>query len=444
MSQPGPYCLTAYEHETILLSRHPELQPAHLDALDRLQLQQKANWFTRLHSSLRLHQFVGVIQVPGLLLEILPKTDDVRRTSTPQSDAHWRQVMLQMLAYVHDLSVAVPDAAHLAHSPHAMLDLFVAALVEQADSLLRQGLVKHYHTTDGNRSALKGRLLFQQHITHNLTHGERFFTRHQSYDHAHPLNSLIRMALQLATEQVRSPALAARTRALLLHWPELPPVSVPAESPALNRKTERYHKALELALLLLRGHSPTLRSGRTEAVALLFNMNTLFERYVARHLQRAAAKQQGHVRLQNTRVFWPGISIRPDLVLTLTTGVGQAEAKHTVILDTKWKLPKNYRPSSDDMQQIFAYCHLWKAGHGVLLYPRAGKAPSEIRHLYANSHWAPNAPIEGHAYFAPVLGKGALLNEHLGKHIIDYLKDSLNQNAATPDSASHHLNNSAS
>ncbi|MBD2716713.1 hypothetical protein KBK19_16835 [Microvirga sp. STR05] len=434
MSQSGPFCLTAYEYETLPLSRYPELLPSHLDALDRLQLQQNANWFTRLHSSLRFNQFVGVIQVTGLLLEILPKTDDVRRTSSPEADDHWRQVLLQMLAYVHDLSVAVPDAAHLAHSPHAMLDLFVAALVEEADSLLRQGLVKQYHTTDGNRSALKGRLLFQQHITHNLTHGERFFTRHQTYDHAHPLNSLIRMALQLATGQVRSPALAARTRALLLHWPELPPVAVPADSPQLNRKTERYHKALELALLLLRGHSPTLRSGRTEAVALLFDMNTLFERYVARHLQRAAAKRRGHVRLQNSRVFWPGISIRPDLVLTLTTGAKPAEVSHTFILDTKWKLPKNHRPSSDDMQQIFAYCHLWKAGHGVLLYPRAGKAPAEIRRRYSDSHWAPDIAIEGHAYFAPVLGNGAVLNDSLGNDIIDYLEKSLVQKSVTPTS----------
>ncbi|MCR5886674.1 McrC family protein [Hymenobacter sp. J193] len=425
MSQPGPFCLTSYEHETLPFSRYPELLPSHLDALERLQLQQKANWFTRLHGSLHLNQFVGVIQVPGLLLEILPKTDDTRRTNSPEFDTHWRQVLLQMLAYVHDLSVAVPDAAQLAHSPHAMLDLFVAALIEQADSLLRQGLVKHYHTTDGNRSALKGRLLFQQHITHNLTHGERFFTRHQTYDYAHPLNSLIRMALELATEQVHSPALAARTRALLLHWPELSPVPVPADSPPLNRKTERYHKALELALLLLRGHSPTLRSGRTEAVALLFDMNTLFERYVARHLQRAAAKRQGHVQLQNTRVFWPGISIRPDLVLTLITGVKPAEISHTFILDTKWKLPMNYRPSSDDMQQIFAYCHLWKASHGVLLYPRAGKPPSEIRHRYSVSHWAPDVPIEGHAYFARVLGNGAVLNDNLGKEIIEYLEKSL-------------------
>jgi 5-methylcytosine-specific restriction enzyme subunit McrC len=424
MSKLGPFCLTAYEHETLPFSRYPELQFTHLDALERLQSQHQATWFTRLHNSLRLHQFVGVIQVPGLILEILPKTDDVRRTS-PEEHSRWRQVLLQMLAYVHDLSIAVPDAAHLANSPHAMLDLFVAALVEEADGLVRQGLVKHYHATDGNLPALKGRLLFQQHLNHNLAHGERFFTRHQTYDQAHPLNCLVRMALQLATEQVRSPALAARTRALLLHWPELPPVAIPSETPLLNRKTERYHKALELALLLLRGHSPTLRNGRTEAVALLFDMNQLFERYVARHLQRAASKHQGHVQLQNTRPLWPGISIRPDLVLTLTTGNKPDDTRHTFILDTKWKLPSSYRPAAADMQQVFAYCHLWQASHGILLYPKAGKAPSEVRHQYSPSRWAPTTPIEGHAYFAPVLTEDFALNLKLGYQIIMYLKECL-------------------
>jgi len=410
--------ITAFEHDTLLLRHYPQLTVTHLEALDQLQHRHSARWFTRIHQGLKLHQFVGILQVAGLTLEILPKVERATATDAPQQ---WRKVLFQLLRVVHDLPVAVPDVARLAQSPRAILDLFVAAFVQEANVLLRQGLARHYHPTEANRPALRGQLLFAKQIQHNSIRRDRFFTRQQTYDAAHPFNCLLRMALALAARQVSSPALAARTRTLLLHWPELPSVSVPAELPALGRHTERYRRALELALLLLHSQSPILANGSTQALALLFDMNRLFERYVARRLQQAGARIGGHVQPQASRRLWGSSTLKPDLLVTLPTDSGSA----LFVLDTKWKVPNRVTPTAEDLRQLYAYCHAWQATHGLLIYPNTAASPVPLARPFAPSKFAPHIILKGHTYYAHLLTPTGDLNPKIGNELLEYLKTTL-------------------
>ncbi|WP_400194243.1 McrC family protein [Hymenobacter sp. B81] len=406
-------CITAFEHQTLSIGRTPGLLVSHLEALDELQQRQQAAWFTRVHRGIKLSQFVGLLQVPGLTLEILPKTD---RTTSAGAPLFWRKVLLQLLRVVHDLPLSIPDVAQLAQTPRAMLDLFVAALLQEVNALLRQGLARHYHPTEANRPALRGQLLFSQQIQHNLIRRDRFFTRQQNYDAVHPLNCLLRMALEVAARQVQSPALAAQTRTALLHWPELPRVPVPAMLPPLTRQTERYRRAAELALMLLREYSPDLAAGPTEGLSLLLDMNTLFERYVARVLQRAGVAQGVHVQAQAVKSLWGRSSLKPDLVVTLPSPSGN----RVFVLDTKWKVP-GASPEPDDIRQLYAYCHIWQAQHGLLLYPHSSHGPAPRSHTFVASGFMPHTAIFGHSYFAELLNSKGQLNTRLGHDLLQAL-----------------------
>ena len=405
--------IVAYEHKLLRVGSQG-LRETHLVALARLQQRHGASWFTVLRQGLKLSSYVGIVQVPGLTLEILPKTDDPSRPATaPGAPAYWRQVLLRLLRATYGLPVAVPGAAALSQARQPMLDLFVAALLAQAEILLRQGLKKQYRATEANRTALRGRLLFGQQLRHNLVHAERFYTRAQTYDAAHSLNALLRQALQVAVEVAQAPALAARARSVLAHWPEVPSVPVPAAVPTLTPATARYQPALELALLLLRHHSPALQAGRIEALALLFDMNRLFEEYVARQLRRAAPALGCQVQAQAVRSLWHDVLVRPDLVLTLPD-------QRLIILDTKWKLPATHRPAAADLQQLFAYCHLWHASHGLLLYPNpaAGPRPS-VQQPYASGQL--ERAVHGHVLFADILQPDGQLNPAFGTGLLTQL-----------------------
>jgi 5-methylcytosine-specific restriction enzyme subunit McrC len=403
--------LTCFEHTTVRVGQGHFSAP-HFRALARLNERYGNAWFTLLDQGVRFHSYVGVIQLPGLLLEILPKTDKVG----PPNATRWRQVLLQMLRVSGQLPMAAPTIAALAQRPLALLEVYIRLFVEQAETLLRQGLVKQYRVTEGNKRALKGRLLFSQQLTHNLVHQERFYTQHQVYDQENELNSLLAMGLRVASQVTRVASLAARIHALLLHWPEVKEVPIPLIRPQLMRKTERYGPALDLALLLLRHLSPDLSKGEKEAAALLFDMNRLFEVYVARQLRVAAADSGAEVHIQNREIFWNDTSIRPDLVVQFHNPTRR------IILDTKWKLPGQGSPSAADLQQVYAYCHIWKAAHGLLLYPNPDNSSLNSCADYSSSGWAPTAPIRAHLHFLEVITSKGSLNKMLGKSLLEHLR----------------------
>ena len=43
-----------------------------------------------------------------------------------------------------------------------------------------------------------------------------------------------------------------------------------------------------------------------------------------------------------------------------------------IVLDAKWKRPKNGQPAPGDLRQLFAYSQHYKAAHAFLLYPCSG------------------------------------------------------------------------
>jgi 5-methylcytosine-specific restriction enzyme subunit McrC len=64
---------------------------------------------------------------------------------------------------------------------------------------------------------------------------------------------------------------------------------------------------------------------------------------------------------QESKSFWGGNSLRPDVVLR--------KGSQTFIIDTKWKRPKNNTASVSDLRQMYAYCRFWDAEKALLFYP---------------------------------------------------------------------------
>jgi 5-methylcytosine-specific restriction enzyme subunit McrC len=69
--------------------------------------------------------------------------------------------------------------------------------------------------------------------------------------------------------------------------------------------------------------------------------------------------------------------------------------EETFIIDTKWKLMETNKPSIEDLRQIFAYDHLWKASKSLLLYPGVGKEDSMDFDPYSPSEFANGIDVHG-------------------------------------------------
>lgn len=120
-------------------------------------------YFTGIRDGIKFKNFVGVIQIGGLTLEILPKAD--RKETTSESDFdHWQGALLRMLALCNHISVDSVSETNLKRRYHSLLDLYFNIYLEEVSKLLHQGLIKKYRQQDGQVKALKGKLLFTQWI----------------------------------------------------------------------------------------------------------------------------------------------------------------------------------------------------------------------------------------------------------------------------------------
>jgi 5-methylcytosine-specific restriction enzyme subunit McrC len=195
--------------------------------------------------------------------------------------------------------------------------------------------------------------------------------------------------------------------ACLSRFPELSTGRVSAamiDRLQLTRATQRYDAALRYAQMVLASQGPELEAGRARVFALLFDMNALWERYIAGLAKRAVPPGMV-VSTQERCVFWTPVGhgirrVRPDIVVRERAAVGQGKA--VLVLDTKWKVPSNCLPSDDDLKQMFVYNELLGGTRSVLLYPRTTTSVAaagtyakkqhgcEQRHvgLFAKSAWS--------------------------------------------------------
>jgi 5-methylcytosine-specific restriction enzyme subunit McrC len=133
----------------------------------------------------------------------------------------------------------------------------------------------------------------------------------------------------------------------------------------VNRKTAPYERALELSKFIILNYSPDINHGQQKMIALLFDMNVLWEEYVLKQLKKYTRDNPllgFEVNGQESKVFYgSGRTIRPDIVLR--------KGDETIVIDTKWKRPYDASASIEDLRQMYTYGRFWNATKLILLYP---------------------------------------------------------------------------
>jgi 5-methylcytosine-specific restriction enzyme subunit McrC len=364
--------ITVYEHAVL---RTDVLSRAELKTLQEFHgTGENFPYFTLVHNGVKFCSYVGVLRVGHLTIEILPKTDRHLAETAGEED-FWRSRLLDMLRVAHDLPVHAPSTSHLHSRPNEVLHLYLEIFLRQLESLHRRGLHRAYHGERTNATSLSGRLLFAEQLRHNLVHKERFFVARDRFDFATPHNQILRMGLALATRLNERHDLAPRFAGLLAAWPELEEVPVSEaffQHLRYDRATRDYRPAVAIARLLLLRHHPSLRGGNQDLLALLFDANRLWETFLERTLRRHFPDLR--VTGQSSTPYWRSdhhgaSTLRPDI--TISDAAGNTLA----ILDAKWKVPRNERPGSGDLQQLYTYAYYLNVPKVALLYPVTAARP---------------------------------------------------------------------
>lgn len=325
-------------------------------------------YYSLINKGVRFKQYVGVICVGKLQIEVLPKADK----NAGNKDV-WEQHLLEMLRVVYKLKVNVPTNAPQKLKRSHVLDVFLDHFLNEVERILHIGLVKAYRRIEDNRTSLKGRLVMSKHIAKNIVHKERFYVNYTTYDRNHVFNRLLYKTLRIIPDVTSNNHIALRAKTLMFEFPELNDIAVSDSlfsKLSYDRKTEEYRDAIELAKMILLNYMPNLKySNNNNVLALMFDMNKLWEEYVYIMLKRRIGVKYT-VLSQNSKSFWRSDTmgkpktIRPDIVVL------DSEGKNCIaVLDTKWKCPKDGKPSDADLKQMFVYHEYWKTERTALLYP---------------------------------------------------------------------------
>jgi 5-methylcytosine-specific restriction enzyme subunit McrC len=374
------HVLTALEHEAIPITADGAgFSLTALEAERLAQIGEQRPGFCELgHRQVKLAQFCGVVSLGERVLEVLPKTHN---RDVAAEDC--RGVLLRLLR----LSERFPYFAHLPAGQHmrraSLLEVFIAAFYQAVTTVIRGGLLRQYLEQREDLRVIRGRIDTTRQLG---THANRRDTVACVFDELSAdniWNRVLKRAVRVTRPWLRSADLGRR-------WVELMGVLDAVEDSRLtqaeverlvfDRRAERYRVAIDWARWILAMLAPGLRGGRSEAPALLFDMNKLFESSVAAVVRRAASRDGLEVITQDRgttlamvhsgAIIEPSYLLRPDLLLMHAKRV-------LVIADTKWKRMEFDRkgrpsPAEADIYQLHAYASAYQCPELALIYPVEG------------------------------------------------------------------------
>jgi 5-methylcytosine-specific restriction enzyme subunit McrC len=338
----------------------------------------------------RATSFVGVVQLPTRTIQILPKV--YRDVEKREEEATGN--LLFLLHYTRELEISETDFSWLMEQKAPLSEMLYWIFARRLWKAVRRELLRGYVETETRLNMLKGRWMLAKQL--RRTGGWRKDLFDVSYDEFTEDN-LPNQLLKAATERVGRWAQWEETQRYLTQirgiFDEVSKVV-----PRLDdfRKAEQwvlgyrrrvgegrvYRPLLNMAKMFLVGTSTRLGQGTVESFAYVFDMNKLFEEFIAEFIRRELrtewgargwriqAQQATRALLQDDagkKVFW----LRPDVRF-------ESNAQATeLIVDTKYKLldsgAAKLGVAEADAYQMFAYARRYNCPRVVLLYPDAGE-----------------------------------------------------------------------
>lgn len=319
---------------------------------------------------------VGVLRTSdGTQLEVLPKIG--KQTSVDDS----RLALVEMIKALPGCRWHETQSANIQAHKMPLFEVFIREFLLATRNVVRQGIRNDYHPRQDNLMALRGRILHARNITENLVRPDRFFTEHDVYSANRAENRLLHTALCKVLGWSRLSINQQFARELCFIFHDIP-LSTDFEIDFKRIRSDRglshYKHALDWAILILRGYSPLINVGKSEAPSLMFPMAKLFESYVEKTLRKRLApgftlksQERSEYFVEHQKQNW--MQLKPDLII-------EQGSNNVCVLDTKWKLldtsksnsKDKYNISQSDFYQLYAYAHYYIDANGplILIYPQ--------------------------------------------------------------------------
>ncbi|AWO88393.1 MULTISPECIES: McrC family protein [Bradyrhizobium] len=328
---------------------------------------------------IRAGQVVGVIAAEDCALEILPKIDFAGVSESGAVNKQIRTQLVHMLAVVLDLDIDAGNITDLGWQRENILEILIRLFASKLTDLVRQGMPRRYLESEEDLLSLRGRLNVTRQFTTFAATPQKLACQFDALSPDISLNQIMKAAVRRLASVSASTENQRLLRELAFIYADISPVRVPAlrwDDLVLDRTNSRWRELVRLAKLLLGDRFQTTSAGSGRGFSLLFEMNTLFEEYVARMLKRALAGSGLNVHAQGGRRYClQDMNTQTQQFLTKPDLMLKRNGSTELIIDTKWKRlhrriddPKQ-GVSQADVYQMMAYGRVYQCPRLMLLYP---------------------------------------------------------------------------
>ncbi len=265
-------------------------------------------------------------------LEILPKIEGLEIGET-------RGALMRMIATAWDVPIRDGEIAGHECQDRDLLELLIGLFARRLQEQISAGLSRAYCRREDDLSLLRGKLDTTRQFTKLAAAPQKLACRYDEFTADTGLNRL----LLCATTFLRRRSARADTQRLLneiaAHFEDVSMESASAvlvDTPMLDRIDRRWSIPAKLARLLLSKVYQTAHGGTQDGIAIIFDMNLLFEGYVAAVARKVCARLGYKISTQGPQRYMARDSenkgafrTKPDLCVDRGKGI--------VVLDTKWK-----------------------------------------------------------------------------------------------------------
>jgi len=356
---------------------------------------------------LRARGVVGVIAAEGCAMEILPKID-LPGEDTAEVTGSIRRRLVHMIAIALDLKIDAGQVTTLDWQRETLLEILIRLFSEKLVDAVRKGMPRRYLEHARDLPMLRGRLDVTRQFTVLAADPSRLSCCYDALTADIALNQIMKAAVARLTRIARTTKNQRRLQELTFAYADIADVPISAlrwDKVVLDRTNNRWSELLNLARLLLGERFQTTSAGGSDGFSLLFEMNTLFEEYIARMLKHALADTDFRVVSQGGRLYCLETDDRRGLFQTRPDILVKHGEEVVRVIDTKWKRiaghiddPKQ-GVSQGDVYQMMAYGQIYNCDRLTLLYPHhaslnRGEGVHTTHKVSGCSHWLETATID--------------------------------------------------
>ncbi|PUE65207.1 McrC family protein [Arcobacter caeni] len=294
---------------------------------------------------LKARQYCGVLNFDNQDFYILPKIVN-------HNNEQNLNIFIYMLMYAYDIKLSNEQIASCKNDKHSILEVFVQMFALNLLSELKKGLYKEYLTQQDNLPVLKGKYLINENLKYNFTKN-KIYCEYDEFSPNNSLNQFFLYSVKYLQKFVKNKKLLKQCE-LIFDEVEYKQIDInKLDRIPFNRLNQRFKTSFEIAILLLKQSIP-LFSQDKKSFAFLFDMNILFEKFIAKIVKEL----DDNAKIQNQDNF-NDLILKPDIILK------------NQIIDTKYKKIKSIEDiKQSDKLQAFAYGVNYGVDNVMLLYPR--------------------------------------------------------------------------